>query len=30
MAGPITRAPVKAALLRLTALVSDSSPTIST
>ena len=30
IAGPITRAPVKAALLRLTAFVNESSPTIST
>ena len=30
MAGPITRAPVKAALFRLTAFVSSASPTIST
>ena len=30
IAGPITRAPVNAALFRLTAFVSDSSPTIST
>jgi hypothetical protein len=30
MAGPTIRAPVKAALLRLTAFVSPSSPTIST